>query len=171
MTIFRSFSSICSFWTKKWTFDTLCDSPVKVRQTPNALVLIQSIRRWSSLLSGYINQGLNSASSFPLAKTFLFIDFLFSFLLLLFLLSWPWHLSCSSTRCLKITEKVSFNITSEASYVYILNGQKLIKNAKKWSILASFWKPEAYGQTVLPDRSVLIGQKLVENAKIQMRHF
>ena len=29
-----------------------------------------------------------------------------------------------STRCLKITEKVSFNIASEASYVYILSGQK-----------------------------------------------
>ena len=28
-------------------------------------------------------------------------------------------------------------------------------------------KPEARGQTVLPDRSVLIGQKLGENAKIQ----
>ena len=37
----------------------------------------------------------------------------------------------------------------------------------KWSILASFWISEACGQTVLPDRSVLIGQKLVENAKIQ----
>ena len=33
--------------------------------------------------------------------------------------------------------------------------------------MASFWKPEACGQTVLPDRSVLIGQKLVENAKIK----
>ena len=33
--------------------------------------------------------------------------------------------------------------------------------------LASFWKTEACGQTVLPDRQVLIGQKLVENAKIQ----
>ena len=33
-------------------------------------------------------------------------------------------------QCLKITEKVSFNIASEASYVYILSGQKLIKNAK-----------------------------------------
>ena len=30
----------------------------------------------------------------------------------------------------------------------------------------NFWKPEAYGQTVLPDRSILIGQKLVENAKM-----
>ena len=34
--------------------------------------------------------------------------------------------------------------------------------------LASFWK--ACGQTELPDRSVLIGQELMENA-IQMRHF
>ena len=29
------------------------------------------------------------------------------------------------TQCLKITEKVSFNIASNASYVYILSGQKL----------------------------------------------
>ena len=78
---------------------------------------------------------------------------------------YPWH--CIAARCLKITEKVSFNIASEASYVYILSGQKLIKKAKKWLILASFWKPEACGQTVLPDRSVLKGQKLVGNAKIQ----
>ena len=70
-------------------------------------------------------------------------------------------------RCLKITEKVSFNIASEASYVYILSGQKLIKNAKNGPICASFWKPEACGQTVLPDRSLLIGQKLAENAKIR----
>ena len=58
------------------------------------------------------------------------------------------------------TEKVSFNIASEASYVYILSGQKLIKNAEKWIILARFWKPEACGQTVLPDMSILIGQKI-----------
>ena len=30
-----------------------------------------------------------------------------------------------------------------------------------------FRKPEACGQIVLPDMSVLIGQKLVENAKIK----
>ena len=35
-----------------------------------------------------------------------------------------------NSQCLKITEKVSFNIASEASYIYILSGQKLIKNAK-----------------------------------------
>ena len=39
-------------------------------------------------------------------------------------------------RSLKITEKVSFNIASEASYVYILSGQKLIKNAKN----GQFWQ-------------------------------
>ena len=38
-------------------------------------------------------------------------------------------------RCLKITEKVSFNIASEASYIYILSGQKVIKNAKN----GPFW--------------------------------
>ena len=35
------------------------------------------------------------------------------------------------------------------------------------SILAIFWKPEGFSQTVLPDRLILIGQKLVENAKIE----
>ena len=34
-----------------------------------------------------------------------------------------------------------------------------------------FWKPVACGQTVLPDSLVLIGQKLVENAKIQNATF
>ena len=62
-----------------------------------------------------------------------------------------------TTRSLKIIEKVSFNIASEASYGYILRGQKLIENAKNGPT----------GQTVLPDRSILIGQKLVENARIQ----
>ena len=38
--------------------------------------------------------------------------------------------------CLKITEKVSFNIASEANYVYILSGQKLIKNARN----GPFWR-------------------------------
>ena len=36
---------------------------------------------------------------------------------------------------LKITEKVAFNIASEASYVYIWSGQKFIKNAKN----GRFW--------------------------------
>ena len=71
------------------------------------------------------------------------------------------------TRCLKISQKVSFNIVSEASYVYILRRQKSIKNAKN-SQFGEFWKSEACSQKVLPDMSLLIEQKWVENAKIQM---
>ena len=50
------------------------------------------------------------------------------------------------TRCLKITEKVSFNMASEVSYVCILSGQKFIKIAKNsqfgeflkfWSLLSN----------------------------------
>ena len=37
----------------------------------------------------------------------------------------------------------------------------------KCSILASFWKLEACGQTVLPDRSDLVGQKLMEMPKLK----
>ena len=56
-----------------------------------------------------------------------------------------------------------FNIVSEANYVYILSGQKFLKMPN----LASFWKREAYSQTVLPDMSVVIRQKMVEKAKLQ----
>ena len=45
--------------------------------------------------------------------------------------------------------------------------QMFIKNTKKWSNLASCGKPEACGQTKLPDRSILIGPKLAKNAKIE----
>ena len=62
-------------------------------------------------------------------------------------------------QCLKITEKVSFNIASEASYVYILS--KFIKNGQ----FGEFLKPEATCLTVLPELSLLIGQKLVGKAK------
>ena len=72
------------------------------------------------------------------------------------------------SRCLKITEKVSFNIASEASYGYIFNGQKLIKNAKNdpfWRVFENL--KLAVKQCYQTDRSVLMGQKLMENAKIQ----
>ena len=36
------------------------------------------------------------------------------------------HKIVAKSRCLKITEKVSFNTVSEASYIYILSGQKLL---------------------------------------------
>ena len=68
------------------------------------------------------------------------VFFSFSFLVI-FLFHSPTSSRFSSTnhpQCLKISQKVAFNITSEASYVYILSGLK----CPKWSILASIWKPE-----------------------------
>ena len=41
-----------------------------------------------------------------------------------------------SSQCLEIAPKVAFNIASEASYVYILSGQKFIENAKN----GQFWR-------------------------------
>ena len=89
-------------------------------------------------------------------------DFFGHFQTVCIVLNLPWQKKKSFdlstiSLCFKITEKVSFNIASEASYVYNLSGQKFIKNEKNVN-LASFWKPEACGQTVLPDRSVLKGK-------------
>ena len=39
------------------------------------------------------------------------------------------------SRCLKITEKVSFNIASEASYVWIFEWTKVLKKCQNWSVL------------------------------------
>ena len=75
-----------------------------------------------------------------------------------------------SQRYLKITEKSLIQHCERSE----LRLQKSIKNAKNnlfWRVL---YKPEDCGKTVLPDRSLYIGQKFVENAKIekaQMRHF
>ena len=55
------------------------------------------------------------------------------------------------SQCLKITEIVAFNIASEASYVYNLSGQKLIKNAKN-SQFGEFLKMrhfEGFSNTVM----------------------
>ena len=52
----------------------------------------------------------------------------------------PFTIIPGVARCLKITEKVSFNIASEASYVYILSGQKFIKNAKNGQFRRVFEK-------------------------------
>ena len=48
----------------------------------------------------------------------------------LLLIFYPHHNLAMLHGVWKSQKKVSFNIASEASYVYILSGQKLIKNAK-----------------------------------------
>ena len=79
-----------------------------------------------------------------------------------------------TARCLKITEKVSFNIASEASYVYILSGQKLIKNAKKMVHFGEFLKTwslrsNSVTRQVSFNRTKIGGK--CQNWKIKMRHF
>ena len=56
------------------------------------------------------------------------------------------------------------------AYVYILSGQKFIKNAKKWSTLATFWKTWSLWSNSVTEMSFLKGQKWLENAKIE-KHF
>ena len=71
-------------------------------------------------------------------------------------------------RCLKITEKVSFNIASEASYVYILDGQQFIfKNAKNGPFLRLFENLKLAVKQCYKQVSFKIAQKLVANARIQ----
>ena len=60
------------------------------------------------------------------------------------------------SQCLKIIEKVAFNIASEASYVFFF---RFIKKSK--ISLASFWKTEAWGK-----KCYQTGW-LVETAKIE----
>ena len=62
-----------------------------------------------------------------------------------------------------MTGKVSSNMASEWTKVHY-KGSKMVH-------LGQIWKPEAYGQTVFPDWSILVGQKLVENAKIKQFNF
>ena len=69
------------------------------------------------------------------------------------------------SQCLKITEKVSFNIASKASYVYILNGQKLIKNAQN----GPFWR--VFENLKLAVKQCYQTGGKYQNSKIQMRHF
>ena len=74
------------------------------------------------------------------------------------------------TRCLKIKENVSFNIASEASYVYILSGQKFNKNAKNdqfWRVF-ELWSNSVTRQVNL-DRTKIDGK--CQSSKIQTRHF
>ena len=72
----------------------------------------------------------------------------------------------------KSQKKSHWTLRAKRATFTFLNGQKFIKNCQKWSILASFWKPKICGQTVLPDRSVLIRQKVAgKRQKVQMRDF
>ena len=84
------------------------------------------------------------------------------------------------SQCLKITEKVAFNIASEAIYVYILSGQKFIKNAEKryiWRVFENLKFAFKHYQTCQfsQDKKLLENAKnskfKIQNSKFKMRHF
>ena len=77
-----------------------------------------------------------------------------------------WNIN--SARCLKITDKSLIQHCERSEIRLHFKWTKVNSKCKKWSILASFWKPDAYGQTVLPDMSVLIGQKLSRGQKLAL---
>ena len=66
---------------------------------------------------------------------------------------------------MKITEKVAFNIANEASNVYILNGQKFIKIAKNWSLLAWSLRSNSVTRQVTYNRPKIGGK--CQNSNIQ----
>ena len=55
-------------------------------------------------------------------------------------------------------------IKTKATFTFWVDKSSL--KMPKMVNFGDFWKPEVCGQSVLPDRLLLIGQKLVGNAKI-----
>ena len=77
---------------------------------------------------------------------------------------------------MKITEKVSFNFASEVSNVYILSGQKFIKNAK----ISRFWRvfeklklavKQCYQTGQLQTFEVILGHELKFDLEGHLRLF
>ena len=75
---------------------------------------------------------------------------------------------------MKITEKGLFNIASEASYVYILSGQKFILKMPKMVNLDEFlktWSLRSNSVTRQVNFNRTKISKKCQNSKIQIQHF
>ena len=77
----------------------------------------------------------------------------------------------------KNSRSVQKVVQKNRSTVFENHRKSLIQHCERSELLslktpkaASLFKPEACGQTVLPDRSILIRQKLLENAKNKKIH-
>ena len=71
------------------------------------------------------------------------------------------------SQCLKIAQKVSFNNASEASYVYILSGQKLTKNTKNgpfWQVFENLKLAVKLTRQVSFNRTKIGGKRQNSNA-------
>ena len=73
--------------------------------------------------------------------------------------------SVRSITVVKTGQKVSFCIICD----YIFIGQNYNENTKIFNLMSLFANPYLdWGQTLLPDRSILIRQNLMENATYQI---
>ena len=153
------------FWKRKWTclftptqknskeFAHCCKSTAEMQVGFPLVIFIAWIFISSRLMMEALTVVISKKESFSSYQKTRLNELKIRFDLNLILLtvswvmkSWKFYiwiaLLCDSfvidtgSRCVKITEKVSFNIASEASYVYILRGQKLIKNVKN----GPFWR-------------------------------
>ena len=130
--VFSPFSHPNSSWTRmpanRW-----CPSLLLFPPTVRERLILNSLRT----LSGFLKDWTDIATLFSISNSQIFDSETQRWGIFerwsLFLFSFSYF---RDTQCLKIAQKVAFNIASEASYVYVLSGQKLIKNAKK----SLFWR-------------------------------
>ena len=71
----------------------------------------------------------------------------------------------TNSQCLKILKKVAFNICERSELRLHFEWTKVHEKCQKMVHFGEFFKTVACGQTVLPDRSIFIEQK------IEIRHF
>ena len=74
-------------------------------------------------------------------------------------------------HCVWKSQKKSHSTLRAKRALFIFWVDKSSLKMPKMFILANFWKLKACGQTVLPEGSLLKGQKLMEKAQIQKRQF
>ena len=123
-----------SLGTTTWYYQRCC-----THTKPFSTAFGCAILRWSHISAQVSLKLKTTLSDFPFSFPFL-IKNLQPYVRCYFVLV---SMCFYKTQCLKITEKVAFNIASEASYIYILSGPKFIKMAnfgeflKTWNIMSN----------------------------------
>ena len=106
----------------------LRNSKIKKMNHSSTNVFWQYQFKWSRQTNSTSNQSMVAPQEFWLLITSLLSLLFFLVVWIFVLVACKLLIKILQAQCLKITEKVSFNIAREASYVYILSGQKFIKN-------------------------------------------
>ena len=75
--------------------------------------------------------------------------------------------SNSVTRQVNCTWKKLVENAKIENFKWRFEWTKILQKCQKWTILATFRKSKSCSQTVLPDKSILIGQKMVKMSKLK----